>query len=121
LGLYPVFPPDQDLFYHWDWLTAGWYHSKLSYCSVLVCLDHSDLLTLFYPAQVLYRQDMELDVCGSRKVGTICSYRRRLDKVEGSQSLLLVGEGSYVCWMGADSYIDRKQLSLLEAWDSLAC
>ena len=72
--------------------------------------------------QASYRQDMERDVCGSQKVAIVCSYRRRrLDKVEGSQSLLQGEAEMYVCWMGADSYICQKQLSLLGAWDSLVC
>lgn len=56
-----------------------------------------------------------------RKVGRIRSPRRRLDKVEGSQSWLLEEAEMFFCWMGADSYICRKLLNLLEAWDLLVC
>jgi hypothetical protein len=56
----------------------------------------------------------------NRKVGRICSYCR-LDKAEGSQSWLLEEAEMFVCWMGVDSYICWKQLSLLEAWDLWVC
>ena len=119
---YPVFLPTRGLFCHWDWSTAGPYHSRPrpSCRSVLVCLDQQDLLTLSYLVQASYRQDMERGVCENRKVATVCSYRRRLDKGEDSQSLLQEEAGMF-CWMGVDSYIGRRQLNLLEAWDLLAC
>jgi hypothetical protein len=88
---------------------------------VLVCLVQQDLQTPFYLVQASYLQDMGRGVYGNRKVGIVCSYRRRLDKVEGSQSLLQEEAEMFVCWTEADSYICRKQRSLLEASDLLAC
>jgi hypothetical protein len=118
---YHVFQLDLDLFYQSDWSNGVPYHlTTRPFCHpVPVCFAQTNLPSLAGLVLAVYRQDMERDVCGSRVDGS--SLRRR-DTVESSQSSRQEeSEMSAVCWMEEDSYICRKQLNPLEAWDLSAC